>query len=115
MEEKRKGQIQVIVGVILFYVLLGIGFWIKSNLGLEYAPSYQYIFVGAILLGLIIGLLSGILVLSGYYRITGKRVTNFTIISFEQGYSRVSVFLNRVYFSIIFTTLGYGRILGEFG
>lgn len=112
MDGRRRGKIEIFMGVILFYAFLGIGFWIKSNLGVEYAPSYGYILVGALLAGLIIGLFSGILILSGYYRVSGKRETNFTLLISWQDYSWGSVFLNRVYvFSTIFSAFSFGRVL----
>lgn len=74
MEKKKRGYIEIVFGVFLFFGILSAGIWLASDIGSRYAPELGYLYIlSSIVAGLIIGLLSGILILSGYLRVSDKR------------------------------------------
>lgn len=74
MEENTRGYIEVIIGIISFFGILGAGITIASIVGSRYAPELGYLYIlFSMLSGLLVGLLSGMLILSGYLRISDKR------------------------------------------
>jgi|GEM_PF-2742528 len=69
MKDKLRGIIEVIISLILFSgVLIGATNWV-SGFSSKY-PSMGWVSIGAVVASLIIGLLSGMLLLAGYLRIT---------------------------------------------
>ncbi len=74
MEEKKRGYVEVIVGIILFFAIIAAGIAAAAFIGARYAPELGYLYIlSSMLSGLIMGLLSGMLILSGYLRISDKR------------------------------------------
>lgn len=74
MNKKKKGILEISLGVILFVIVLAIGVWAASSIGARYAPELGYLYIlSSVVVGLIVGVLSGLLLLSGYLRISGKR------------------------------------------
>ncbi len=74
MEGSKRGYIEIIIGMILFFIVLGVGIAAASMVGSRYAPELGYLYIlTSMISGLTVGLLSGILILSGYLRVSDKR------------------------------------------
>lgn len=73
MGDKKRGHIEIIIGIILFFTILGVGAAIVAIVGERYARALRYFIFSAMVSSLIIGLLSGMLILSGYLRVSDKR------------------------------------------
>ena len=71
MKAKLRGILDIFIGVILFSgVLIGGTNWV-SSFASRY-PSMGWVSIGAVVASLIIGLLSGMLLLAGYLRMTNS-------------------------------------------
>lgn len=74
MENKKRGIVEIVLGIILFAIVLVIGLWAASSIGGRYAPELGYLYIlSSVVVGLLVGFLSGALILSGYLRTTEKR------------------------------------------
>lgn len=74
MDKRKKGILEIALGVILFTIVLAIGIWASSSIGARYAPELGYLYIlSSVVIGLLVGILSGMLLLSGYLRISDKR------------------------------------------
>ncbi len=73
MDDKKRGYIEIIVGIILFTGILGAGITTIAIAGVRYARAIRYYILSSLVSSLIIGLLIGVLIWSGYMRISDKR------------------------------------------
>ncbi len=74
MDNKKRGIVEIVLGIILFAIVLAIGIWAASSIGARYAPELGYLYIlSSVVVGLVVGLLSGALILSGYLRASDKR------------------------------------------
>ncbi len=74
MEDKKRGYIEIIIGIIFFAGVVAVGAAIISIIGEMYARALSYYIFSAMISSLIMGLLSGILISTGYSRTLDKEV-----------------------------------------
>lgn len=72
MKQKTRGYVEIAVGIILFFIPVGLALWLLSTFDTRYAPEFGYILLMPMIAGLFFGLFSGLLLLSGYNRAAGK-------------------------------------------
>ena len=72
MEDKTRGYIEIIIGIIFFAAVLIVGAGIISIVGANFARVLSYYIFSAMVSSLIVGFLSGILISTGYSRTMNK-------------------------------------------
>lgn len=74
MKNKKRGRIEFILGIIIIGITLITGISLARKASIQHATEFGYAYILApTTIGIIIGLFSGLLIYSGYTRISDKQ------------------------------------------